>query len=70
MLIKLNNWVFVQIVACSVLFACVCDLASVLQVAFGSVVPETTAVPDYFIFNTVLPVLYISRCQLDIQSSF
>lgn len=63
MLIKLNNWVFVQIVACDVLFACVCDLASFLQVAFGSVVTETTAVPDYFIFN-------ISRCHLDIRSSF
>lgn len=70
MLIKLNNWVFVQIVACGVLFACVCDLASFLQGACGSVVPETTAIPDYFIFNTVLPVLHINLCQLDILCSF
>lgn len=47
MLIKLNNWVFVQIVACGVLFACVFHLASSLQVVFCSVVMETTAIPGY-----------------------
>lgn len=70
MLIKLNNWVFVQIMAFGVMLACAWDLASFLQVAFGSVVTETTATIDYFLFKTVLPVLHISRCQLGILSWF